>query len=295
MKETIFYLEGRGGMYIYHFFIYNLGGLCYILNNKYDICVPNTSKLLKDKGKIVKYPTTNIKLPIKIYMEDILPFQREAFEIIKDKFELIEDLNKIPDYEIVSIYGETCQNDGLSDNPKIIFPFIRNLFHEKYNYKMINGKRIFITRKNSESQHNGVLKRYILNENEIKNMLNKYNFEFIQLENYNTNEKIKLFMESEVIISSHSSSLTLSIFSNKNCKIIEILNKGTQGFPNNHYINICNTVGINYNRYSNINEDNNGNFNLNVTDFDNYLIKLLYNENSNINGRIFKGIYRKYR
>ena len=275
MKETIFYLEGRGGMYIYHFFIYNLGGLWYILNHKYDVRVPNTSKLLNDIGKIVKYPTTNINLPIKIYMEDILPFQREAFEIIKDKFELVEDLNKIPDYEIVSIYGETCQNNGLSDNPQIIFPFIRNLFHEKCNYKMINGKRIFITRKNSESQHNGVLKRCILNENEIKNMLNKYNFEYIQLENYNTNEKIKLFMESEVIMSSHSSSLTLSIFSNKNCKIIELVNNGTQGFPNNIYINICNTVGINYNRYSNINEDNNGNFNLNVIDFDNYLINLL--------------------
>jgi len=26
-KETIFYLEGRGGQYIFHFFIYNLGGL----------------------------------------------------------------------------------------------------------------------------------------------------------------------------------------------------------------------------------------------------------------------------
>ena len=32
MKETIFYLEGRGGMWIYHFIIYNLGGLFYIVN-----------------------------------------------------------------------------------------------------------------------------------------------------------------------------------------------------------------------------------------------------------------------
>jgi len=33
MKETIFYLEGRGGMYLYHFIVYNLGGLYYIINN----------------------------------------------------------------------------------------------------------------------------------------------------------------------------------------------------------------------------------------------------------------------
>ena len=277
MKQTIFYLEERGNKYLYHFFVFNLGGLLYILNKEYNIIVPNTSVLLKDESKIVNNQTTEITFPIKIHMKDVLPFQKEAFEIIKDKFELVEDLKTIPDYEIVSIYGETCQKNPYSDNPNIIFPFLRNLFYEKCNYQMINKKRIFITRKNSESQHNGDLKRYILNENELKNTLNKYNFEYIQLEDYNTNNKIKLFMESEVIVSSHSGCLTFSLFINKNTKIIEILNKGTRNyeFPHDHYINICNVLGLNYNRYSNINEDQNGNFNINVDDFENYLLKLI--------------------
>ena len=274
MKETIFYLEGRGGMYLYHFFVYNLGGLLYILNKKYNTRVLNTSVLLEDKSKIVNLPTTEIKFPIKIHMKDILPFQREAFEIIKDKFILVEDLNTILEYEIVSIYGETCIKD-IVDNPRVIFPFLRDLFHEKCNYQLIKEKRIFITRKNSESQHNGLLKRYILNENELKNMLKKYNFDFIQLEEYNTNDKIKLFMESDVILSTHSGSLTFSMFANKKTKIIELLNKGTIGFHHNHYIGICNTLGLNYKRYSNINEDVNGNFNINVLDFENYLLNLI--------------------
>ena len=89
MKETIFYLEGRGGMWIYHFVIYNLGGLFYIINNIFNNRgSPNTSVLLDDKSNIVEVPTSEIKFPIKIYMKDVLPFQREAFEIIKDKFEL---------------------------------------------------------------------------------------------------------------------------------------------------------------------------------------------------------------
>ena len=274
MKETIFYLEGRGGMYLYHFFVYNLGGLLYIINKKYNIRIPNTSALLEDKSKIVSAPTTEIQFPIKIHMKDVLPFQREAFEIIKDNFVLVEDLNTIPDYEIVSIYGEPSITN-LVENPKIIFPFLRDLFSQKFNNEIIKGKRIFITRKNSESQHNGILKRYILNENDLKNMLNKYNFEFIQLEEYKTDEKIKLFMESDIIVSSHSGSLTFSLFSNKNTKIIEILNNGTQGFPHDHYINICNVLNLNYNRYSNINEDQNGNFNINVLDFEKYLLDLL--------------------
>jgi hypothetical protein len=275
MKQTIFYLEGRGGMFLYHFFVYNLGGLLYILNKKYNIRIPNTSVLLEDKSKIVNNPTTEIAFPIKIHMKDVLPFQKEAFEIIKDKFELVEDLKTIPDYEIVSIYGETCQQNPYGDKNIFIFPFLRNLFHEKCNYQLIKGKRIFITRKNSESQHNGNLKRYILNEKLLINMLRKYNFDFIQLEDYKTHEKIKLFMESEVIVSSHSGSLTFTLFSDKKAKIIEILNKGTNGFPHNHYISISNALNLNYNRYSNINEDVNGNFNINVDDFENYLLKLM--------------------
>jgi hypothetical protein len=275
MKQTIFYLEGRGSMYLYHFFVYNLGGLLYIINKKYNIRHPNSSVLLEDKSKIVDKPTTEIKFPIKIYMKDVLPFQREAFEIIKDNFELVENLDTLSDYEIVSIYGETCQKNPYSDNPRVIFSFLRDLFIEKFNYELIKDKRIFITRKNSESQHNGVLKRYILNEIDLTNMLKKYNFEYIQLEDYATNEKIKLFMESDIIVSSMSGSLTFSLFANKNSKIIEILNKGTQGFPHDHYINICNVLGLNYNRYSNINEDKNGNFNINVLDFEKYLLGLL--------------------
>ena len=275
MKQTIFYLEGRGGMYLYHFFVYNLGGLFYIMNNKYDIRVLDGSVLLDDKSKIVSKPTTEITFPIKIYMKDVLPFQKEAFEVIRDKFELIEDLSTVPDYEIVSIYGETCTRNPISDNQKFIFPYLRNLFTSRCNYQMIPGKRIFITRKNSESQHNGTLKRCILNENVLMIMLSKYNFDFIQLEDYRMNEKIKLFMESEIVISTHGSQLTFTLFSDKNAKVIEILNQGTSGFPHDHITSICNTLNLNYNRYSPINEDTNGNFNINVDDFEKYLLTLL--------------------
>jgi len=259
MKETIFYLEERGGLWLYHFFVLNLGGLYYILH---------------ENNKIISQPSNKIQYPIKIHMKDILPFQREAFEIIKDKFELIEDLSKITDYEIVSIYGETCVRDGYGDNQQIIYPFVRNLFLEKLNYNVIPNKRIFITRKNSESQHYGILKRSIINEEEFFGKLSKYGFEYIQLENYNTHDKIKLFMESEVIVSPHSSALTLALVANKNAKIIEIVDRG-DGTRNQHYINIASHLGINFNRYSDIQEDYYGNFNIDFSKFEEYLLKFL--------------------
>jgi len=266
---TIYYLEGRKGLYLYHFFIYNLGGLYYILNKKFIRGPPNTSILLDIPT--IQEPTrdNNLTFPIKIHMKDILPFQREAFEIIKDKFELVEELPTSE--EIVSIYGEIQTKTGTSDNKEIIFPFLRNLFLEKCQYKMISGKKIYITRKNSEKQHYGVLKRHILNEPNFIELLNKHNIEYIQLENYSMQNKIKLFMESELIISPHSSCLTLLLFANQKSKIIEITNKGTVGFSNHHMLEIANVFELNFHRYSNINEDYNGNFNIDINDFEKYL------------------------
>jgi hypothetical protein len=274
MKETIFYLEERGSMYLFHFFIYNLGGLYYIENKIYDKR-GDDAILFEDKNKVVETPTNEVTYPIKIYIKNPLPFQKEALHIIKDKFQLIEDLNDISDYEIISIYGETIFNNAYGDNSDEIYPFIRNLFRERINYNVNKKKRIFITRKNSEKYHNGVLKRYLKNEHQFKNMLYKYNIEFIQLEDFNTHDKIKLFMESELIISTHSGALTMLLFVNKNAKIIEILNNGTLFFVHDHYYNISEKLDLNYIRYTNILEDENGNFELNINEFENFLYKFI--------------------
>ena len=273
MKTPIFYLEGRGGMYLFHFFILNLGGLYYILNKNYNYRHIDSIKL--NNSNLVNQPSFGISFPIKIYMQNILLFQKEAFEIIKDKFELIEDLTQISNYELISIYGEKCNIRGTCDNPVIIYPFLRNLFLDYCKFSMIPGKRIFITRKNSESQHGGILKRSIINEDVMINMLNKYNFEYIQLENYSMLEKIKLFMESEIILSPHSSALVLILFLDPKTKIIELLNKGTIPFCHHHYKDIAEHLYLNYFRYSDISEDKNGNFNIDIDKFEYYLLNLL--------------------
>ena len=336
-KQTIFYLEGRGGCWLYHFFLYNLGGLYNIVNQQYNDRNNDSVKLNNFQSKIVTMPTTLLTFPIKIYMTNVLPFQREAFEIIKNKFELVEDLTTVNyDFEIVSIYGALINYKNEINNN--IYPYLRELFLENFkpannsistadlnhheftpfrtqsaqrgppfsslretapkggvsqgssgtyvhafvNEKMckdIGGvvpkKRIFITRKNSETQHSGVLKRAVINETEFMAMLQKYNFEYIKLENLNTYEKIKLFMQAEVILSSHGSALSFLLFADTTCKIIELLKNGTVGFPHDHFIDMCNALNLNYNRYQNINEDVYGNFEINVEEFEKYLLTLL--------------------
>lgn len=196
MKTTIFYLEGRGGQFLYHFLILNLGGLYHILNKQYNIR-SNDSELITSayKNKIVDKPSNDLCFPIKIHMTNILPFHREAFEMIKNKFELIEDLSTLDyDYEIVSIYGATLIGNDKVDNN--IYTFLRNLFLENVetgNNNEKEKKQIFITRQNSLTH--GRLKRSVINEHELLVMLKKYNFEIIQLEDLSVHEKIKLFLD----------------------------------------------------------------------------------------------------
>ena len=268
MKETIFHLENRGGGFIYHFIYYNLAGLYYIENKLYNVKSNDANKngsTFPLLDKVVSTPSQEVIFPIKVHMNHILQFHREAFEIIQDKFILIEDLDELNDYEVVNIYG------GLNDNLKEPTKYIRNLFISKIEHPVKINRRIFITRKGSGIFHSNVLKRYIFNENELIDTLKKYNFEYIQLENFEFKEKIKLFMQSEIIISSHGSQLSFISFCDKNTRIIEICNNGTIGFDNKQIKTIANTLELKIMRYSKINEDRNGNFNLNIQEFKDYL------------------------
>lgn len=272
MKETIFHLENRGGGYIYHFIYYNLAGLYYIDNKLYNIRGSDANKngsTFPFLNKVVLKPSQEIVYPIKIHMNNVLPFQREAFDVIKDKFILIEDLNSFSDYEVINIYG------GLVNNLIEPTKYIRNLFINIIEKPTKINKRIFITRKSSNIYHSNVLKRYIFNENELMDTFKKYNFEYVQLENFNFKEKIQLFMQSEIIISSHGSQLSFISFCDKNSRIVEICNKGTSGFDNQQIITIGNTLDLKFVRYSKIFEDKYGNFNLTVKEFEEYLKQYL--------------------
>ena len=108
MKQTIFHLEDRGGKWIFHFIYYNLIGLYLIENGLYDTTGHDANKngstypLL---NKVVSKPSTVISYPIKIHMNKVEQFQRDAFKIIQNKFILIEDILLEKNYEIVNIYG----------------------------------------------------------------------------------------------------------------------------------------------------------------------------------------------
>ena len=276
--EKILFLHNRGSQYFYHFIVLQLGGLYYVMNGK---PIPTGKDFVPEKKKVKNINELSeeekknliVRKPIKVYIDcEVLDYHKEIMDILKNDFELVLPRNIKSTYYFQKIYGVPCGKHLIGRDLDVILPFLRELFLKNLNFTFNKNKRIFITRKGSSSQHNGQLKRCILNEEELKKkILKKYNIEYIQLENYSFKEKIELFNTSSLIISSHSGSLTCSIWANKKTKLIEILNRGTQGFIHNHYIKTTSILNIPYYKYSKINEDRNGNFNLNCNDFEEYL------------------------
>jgi len=271
MTQTIFHLENRGGIHMYHFIFFYLAGLYYIENKLYNIKDNDANKngsTFPILNKVVSKPSHDVTYPIKIHMNDVKQFHREAFDILKDKFVLVEDLNSFSDYEVVNIYGGRWLKDL-----NIIATYIRNLFISRIKNNS-DKKNIFLTRKVSNQFHNGIMKRYMRNEVDFLEKFKKYDFEYVVLEELSFKEKIQLFMGAKNVISTHSGGLCFIIFCNKDSNIIEILNQGTRGFSHCHYQDIASVLKLtNFKRYNNIIEDNEGNFDLNINDFEHFYLQ----------------------
>jgi hypothetical protein len=243
--SPVFFLEDRlGAKVLYHFIVLNLGGLYYI----------------EDYIK-----NNNLSYPVDIYIDTngiLNKVIKDAFYILRDKFILLNNLPK--DRTIINIYGESCSKNDMCDNPNIIFPYLRDLFISRIKNANTNlPKKFFIARNQSLKNHatvHNITIRSVLNEDHFINKLKSYNIDYIYLERLDFIDKILLFMNAELIISTNSSALTCLLWCNTNIKVIEIINKPIHNSLGLHYKLLCNTLGLNYYRYSNINDDYNGNF-----------------------------------
>lgn len=94
--------------------------------------------------------------------------------------------------------------------------WLKNFFDNKFKSlnKLNKFKKIFVLRKKNDS-------RYLINEKEVRRYLNKFQYNFIYLEDFKESEIVQIFKSAQIIITVHGASLSNIIFSN-NLKIIEI-------------------------------------------------------------------------
>lgn len=205
-----------------------------------------------------------------ILNKDIKDFQLQTLKFclpIKWKLYKVDD-EEIYEIDSFIFPSFVIQHNSGFLNIKIL-DFIKTKILKGYNTQ-INSKhnrKIYISRSNAKL-------RKIINEDQLIELLKKYNFEVIHSENLNYKDQVELFYNSRIIISPHGAGLTNILFS-KDAKVIEIHPRYR---VKSHYCYLSMSLNFDYYPiYVDANKHDNDNMSLNNTDFFNLekLIKKL--------------------
>ena len=209
------------------FFIYNFDNYYHFL---YDT-LPYLFTYLELKKKIQK-----LKLLVNYPNKDKKDFYKFNTELLKKIIDIndliIHSENKI--YNTIYI-STSLTHGGYSNNPprKEIYQ-IYDLIKKNINYENIdknlysNIKKIYISRRTWINNNNSNIgtdytsRRKMINEDELVNNLIKYDFTEIFAENLNTDEKIYLFSNADIIIGSIGGGMANLLFSHNKIKSIII-------------------------------------------------------------------------
>jgi hypothetical protein len=209
------------------------------------------------------------------YTGDRLPFHDEIFEIIKDKVTLIKNIEeyKTEKYKIINCYGSP-----LTDFPFIpekYIHYVSSLFITKISKPFCNKNNIYISRKKAclcqKSASEGVVRRTILNEDQLINAIEPFGFKTFYFEDLSIKEKIEIFSSANIILSPFGGALSFSFFANKDTKIIECLSNPKQPGFYEQFNHVCHVLKINYQRFSDLISDDQDNMVLNIPE----LIKII--------------------
>ena len=207
------------------FFIYNFDNYYHFLYDTlpYLYTYLELKKTIPKLKLLVNYPNKNKK--------DFYKFNNEFLEKIIDLNNLI--IHNENNYYKKIYVSTSLTHGGYSNNPPCkeiyqIYDLIKNnINYENIDEKLLKTiKKIYISRRtwiNNDNTNIGTdytSRRKMINEDELVNELTKYDFTEIFAENLNTDEKIYLFSNAEIIIGSIGGGMSNLLFSNKNIKSI---------------------------------------------------------------------------
>ena len=202
------------------------------------------------------------------------------FENLDKNSVLYKLFSLFPEKILISDFEEP--NMDIIDYKSWDFPFpynqyigIRNYYNKFLKNSIDKNKNIYISRKYNHlaPTHKNISARHIINEDQIYNDILKPNgFKFIEMETLTVEEQINLFNDANTVISPHGAALVLSLFSNPNTKIVEILPKDNR-MNHGHFKNICEVLNINYFIYNTIQQfDYELNMTVDSNNFENFLV-----------------------
>lgn len=246
LKEVpiVYELENRCHYGLYHWFLLMLAGLRH---------------LESDEKPIIYMPW---------YSDS--GYQNDSLKYFEDKFTFITSLD-ISGAIIAKFHGEPLIKADTLDTGA--YKYIRSIFLKGKQFQYNPKRFVYTTRKNCDKllTNDGILKKVILNEDEVCKVLSKYGFEYVQLEEYSLEKKIELFQTSAIIISPNSGALSMATFANSNTKIVEIITDPYL-LDRDHYNVLCKALHLKYYKFSKIDTyDSHFNMVVNCEALDNFL------------------------
>lgn len=256
----VYHIREAGKGFIGHWFWFMLGAL------------PNIPEFGKEK----------------IYLclndETIPEYVTDTFEILKDKIELVPYTDTSISVECV--YPNPGHKNGV-DIPFIdtkVFLFLQDLFLSSIDDLNIEGyDRIYIRRNRShfslgntnDFACKNIKRRQILNEDELVENLKKLNFKILNLEDYHTQEKIKIFHSASTVLGPNGGGMVHTFASKPKTKYIEILPENPHQYID-QYKHQCKALNLDFHRFQEVSkEDHLDNMKVNIDSLMNYLERVL--------------------
>jgi capsular polysaccharide biosynthesis protein len=197
-------------------------------------------ELLPRLHLIEKVGFTTDKIDFFFVSSTHLDFQVETLRILGLPFEKLISSSKKPYVKVKELIATSVPPFDGRIHPWVC-TFLRSVFlqlKEPLNAEVLKvlPKRIYISRKEAS-------KRRVLNENDIIEVLKKYDFHVIQLEQMSFMEQVNLFSNVDYVIAPHGAGLSNLVFCNPKIKVIEM-------FSPKHiepiYWYLCNILNLDY-------------------------------------------------
>ena len=177
---------------------------------------------------------TGLKIDYYLISTQNLKFQKATLKMLNIPEEKIIILEKNSYFQAENLIIPSMPGYTGYD-PQWAIDFVKDLFLDK-NKEGNYPERIYTNRKNAFS-------RRFVNEKEVKEILNKYNFAEVFLDELSIEEQASIFYNAKIIFSPHGGALTNLIFSKQESKLIEIF---SPSMPIPCYWTLANMMKMDY-------------------------------------------------
>jgi capsular polysaccharide biosynthesis protein len=270
--RTIFHIDDRGARWIFHWFIYMMSGLRFLLQKKVTTGHDGNCKFEQNPHL---YNPEKVQPPYYLYfsyLDPFLDYQKETFPLLTKDFQILTKEDIQPDDIVVNHYGEFILNNELHI-AREGYQYLRDLMCQveitpddetKYKYKNFYLRR---SRAHTLTGNAGDRRRQVLNEDAFIEALKAYQVEGIFLEDLTVIEKIKLFRLAKTIISPNSGGLVFTLVCNPQTTTTVEINVDNPHQISRQYRDQCRCFNIPYHLHTAIKMDHNDNMRIDITSF----------------------------